>query len=51
MPTPRGVSSSPAPLVVGPEGFNAKGGSNRHSNHVDHMVSVSSLVFGSFFMF
>ena len=24
-------------------GFNAKGGSNGHSNHVDHMVNVSSL--------
>ena len=24
------------------KGFNAKGGSNMHSNHTNHMVSVSS---------
>ena len=41
MPTPRGVSS-PAPLVLCLEGVNTKGGSNGHSNHVDHMVNVFS---------
>ena len=40
--TPRGVSS-PASLVLCPEGINTKGGSNGHSNHANHMVSVSSL--------
>ena len=34
-------------LVLCPEGISTKGGSNGHSNHVDHMVNVSSSSFSS----